>query len=228
MLQAGTLIDIQRELYSRHKKLAPIIITIGDKTIQAIFDSGAECSIVRESIAAALPGKRSQAVNYLKGIGQFPTLSLTKLMTICIIDSIRVELQFFILPDNEMSTDVLVGMDLIHGTNLCMIITASGTKLIHQTSINHISTNSPIFNNLDTDLTDDGDVNRLRILLNKYEHLFIHGYPKMRVNTGELEIRLKNPDKYVERRPYRLSPVEREKVRTIIKELLDNNIIREI
>lgn len=213
--------------YIAGTKLAPIIITIGDKTIQAIFDSGAECSIVRESIAAALPGKRSQAVNYLKGIGQFPTLSLTKLMTICIIDSIRVELQFYILPDNEMSTDVLVGMDLIHGTNLGMIITASGTKLIHQTSINHISTNSPIFNNLDTDLTDDGNVNRLRILLNKYEHLFIHGYPKMRVNTGELEIRLKNPDKYVERRPYRLSPVEREKVRTIIKELLDNNIIRE-
>ncbi|CAK1591025.1 unnamed protein product [Parnassius mnemosyne] len=42
-----------------------------------------------------------------------------------------------------------------------------------------------------------------------------------------LETRLKNPDKYVERRPYRLSPVEREKVRTIINELLKHTIIRE-
>ncbi|KAL0821689.1 hypothetical protein ABMA28_005121 [Loxostege sticticalis] len=77
------------------------------------------------------------------------------------------------------------------------------------------------------DLTDDSEIAQLRLLLNKYEHLFIRGYPKTRVNTGELEIRLKNPDKYVERRPYRLSPVEREKVRCIISELLEHGIIRE-
>ncbi|KAL0883537.1 hypothetical protein ABMA27_015691 [Loxostege sticticalis] len=77
------------------------------------------------------------------------------------------------------------------------------------------------------DLTDDNEIAQLRLLLNKYEHLFIRGYPKTRVNTGELEIRLKNPDKYVERRPYRLSPVEREKVRCIISELLEHGIIRE-
>lgn len=208
-------------------KLAPITIKIGERTLQAIFDSGAECSIIRESIATALPGQRRPVVNYLKGIGQFPALSLTKLTTVCVVDTISVELEFYVLPDYEMSTDILVGMNLIHDTNLSVIITSNGTKLIHKTLINHVSDSSCLFNNLDCDLTNEDEVMQLRRLLTKYEHLFIRGYPKTRVSTGELEIRLKNPDKFVERRPYRLSPVEREKVRTIIKELLEHNIIRE-
>lgn len=208
-------------------KLAPITIRIGEKTLKAVFDSGAECSIMRESIAAPLQGRRSPAVNYLKGIGQFPALSLVKFSTICVIDTISIELEFYILPDYEMTTDILVGMNLIHDTNMSMVITPNGTKLIYNMLANHVSLNSPLFNNLNCDLTSEDEITQLRALLNKFEHLFIRGYPKTRVNTGELEIRLKNPDKFVERRPYRLSPVEREKVRTIIKELLEHNIIRD-
>lgn len=208
-------------------KLAPINVTFGNKTFKAVFDSGAESSVMRETVAKALPGQRNQAVNCLRGIGRFPIMSLTTLSTICTIDNIAVELQFYILPDYEMSTDILVGMNLINGTNLCMTITATGTKLIRQPSIYQISKNSPVFEQLECDLTDDNEISQLRSLLNKYEHLFIRGYPTTRVNTGELEIRLKDPNKYVERRPYRLSPVEREKVRKIIQELLEHNIIRE-
>ncbi|CAK1597383.1 unnamed protein product [Parnassius mnemosyne] len=208
-------------------KLAPLTIRIGVKTLRAVFDSGAECSVIRESVAAALPGQRVQTANYLRGIGRFPVLSLTSLLTICVIDDISVEIQFYVLADCEMSTDILVGMNLIKGTNLSVIVTSSKTKLVHQGLINHITTNSPIFGKLDCDLSDPEKIKQLRILLNKYEHLFIRGYPKTRVNTGMLEIRLKNPDKYVERRPYRLSPVEREKVRTIVNELLKHSIIRE-
>ncbi|KAH9637156.1 hypothetical protein HF086_016178 [Spodoptera exigua] len=159
--------------YVGSNKLAPIFIKIGGKTLQAVFDSGAECSIMRESVAMVLPGQRSSAVNYLKGIGQFPALSLTKLTTICVIDTINIELEFHVLPDYEMSTDILVGMNLIHDTNLNVIITPHGTKLVHNTIINLVCTNSPIFNHLDCDLTSEDEISQLRGLLNKYEHLFI-------------------------------------------------------
>lgn len=46
------------------------------------------------------------------------------------------------------------------------------------------------------------------------------------VQTGELTIRLKK-DQVINYRPYRLAPIEREKVNTIVKDLLDKNIIRE-
>lgn len=44
------------------------------------------------------------------------------------------------------------------------------------------------------------------------------GTPTSRVTTGQLEIRLADPNRTVQRRPYRLSPEEREAVRTKIKE----------
>lgn len=208
-------------------KLAPIQVKIGAKTFQAIFDSGAECSLIRESVAAQLPGRRIQTANYLKGIGQFPVLSIATLVTVGMIDSINVELQFHIVADYEMTTDILVGMNLINDTNLTMVITSDGTRLTRQLNVNHVQNKDPIFDKLDCDLTNEEDITRLRTLLNKYQHLFIRGYPTTRVKTGELEIRLKNPDKYVERRPYRLSPIEREKVCTIVKELMEHGIVRE-
>lgn len=129
-------------------KLASITITIGEKHLQAIFDSGAECSIIKESVAVALPGQRRPVVNYLKGIGRFPALSSTKLTIACVVDTISVELEFYVILDYEMSTDILVGMNLINDTDLSVIITSNGTKLIHKTLTNHVSTNSYLFNNL--------------------------------------------------------------------------------
>lgn len=208
-------------------KLTPMKVTIGDLSFQAVFDSGAECSVVRESIAAKLPGQRISAVNYLKGIGQFPVISLITLKTICVIDHVHVELEFFVIPDYEMSSGLLIGMDLIKNTNLNVLVTPNGAELVRRPTVMHLRSQNPIFENVECDLTDDYEIEQLKILLNKFAHVFIRGFPKTRVNTGELEIRLKNPDKYVERRPYRLSPVEREKVQEIIKELLEFNIIRE-
>lgn len=63
-------------------KLNSIPIVIGDLKLFAIFDSGAECSLIRESLASKLPGKRIDVVNYLKGIGQFTVVSLSTFITI--------------------------------------------------------------------------------------------------------------------------------------------------
>lgn len=208
-------------------KLTSMRVIIGNLKICAIFDSGAECSLIRETVAGKLPGKRYNVVSYLKGIGQFTVVSLRKLTTVCVIDDLRVELQFHVVPDYEICSDILIGMNLIENTNLEVLVTSQGAKLFHQPTVNHLRSQSEKFENLDCDLTNDDQINELKILLNKYNHLFIRGYPITRVNTGELEIRLKDSTKRVERRPYRLSPVERQKVRNIIKELLEHKIIRE-
>lgn len=54
----------------------------------------------------------------LRGIGQLPILSLTTLVSICLIDDMSLELQLIVLPDFEMSTDVLIGMNLINHMNI--------------------------------------------------------------------------------------------------------------
>ncbi|CAH0719367.1 unnamed protein product, partial [Brenthis ino] len=148
-------------------------VKIGPRTFQAVFDSGAECSLIRESIAAQLPGKRLETVNYLMGIGQFPVLSIATLVTIGVIDNINVEPQFYIVADYEMTTDILIGMNLINNTNLTMMITSVGTRLTRLLNINQVQCMNPIFDKLDCDLTSEEDITKLRTLLNKYQHLFI-------------------------------------------------------
>jgi len=72
----------------------------------------------------------------------------------------------------------------------------------------------------------DVDKSLLYDILNEYSSSFIDGIPKNRVTTGQLEIRLVDSNKTVQRRPYRLSSDEKEIVRNMIKELLESNIIR--
>lgn len=112
-------------------------------------------------------------------------------------------------------------------TGLTVVVNKTGATLMRQPNVMHIQLKQCEFEKLDTDLTNDVEIDQLKSLLNKFAHIFITGFPKTRVNTGHLEIRLKNPDKYVERRHYRLNPIEREKVKIIVGELLENNIIRE-
>lgn len=208
-------------------KLNSMLVIIGSFKLTAMFDSGAECSVIRESLAVKLPGKRIDVVNYLKGIGQFTVVSLSTLTAVCVVDNLRVELTFHVVPDYELSSDILIGMNLIENTNLSVVVNSQGARLVHQPAVYHMRSQNEKFDIIDCDLTNQDQINELKILLNKYGHLFIRGYPPTRVNTGELEIRLKDPNKCVERRPYRLSPVEREKVRAIVNELLEQNIIRE-
>ncbi|XP_059046035.1 uncharacterized protein LOC131841731 [Achroia grisella] len=202
-------------------------MSVCGKLINTVFDSGAECSVMRESVANKLPGRRCQIVTYLRGIGPFPIISTSTLKAVCIIDDVNVEILFYILPDHDMTTDVLIGADILHSSGLSVIVTRERARLYYNPCIQYIQSKSPLFDKIDHDLTDEHQINQLLTLLYKYSELFTRGYSKTRVKTGELEIRLKNKDKYVERRPYRLSPVERTKVKDIVEELIKANIVRE-
>ncbi|KAL0902475.1 hypothetical protein ABMA27_000333 [Loxostege sticticalis] len=80
--------------------------------------------------------------------------------------------------------------------------------------------------NVNTEI-DSKYKNQLHDILDSCSEMFTIGNKVSQITTGELNIRLKNPDKIVQRRPYRLAPGEREHVKAIIKDLKDNNIIRD-
>jgi len=63
-------------------------------------------------------------------------------------------------------------------------------------------------------------------MLENYSTALVKGTPSTRVTTGEMKIRLIDPTKTVQRRPYRLSPEEKDIVREKLSELLKCNIIR--
>lgn len=63
-------------------------------------------------------------------------------------------------------------------------------------------------------------------ILKRYQQNITTGTSVSSISTAELEIRLKE-NKIINHRPYRMAHSEREKVKLIIKDLLENKIIRE-
>lgn len=63
-------------------------------------------------------------------------------------------------------------------------------------------------------------------ILQKYQTYFTEGFPNTTVTTGKLQIRLIDPQKIVSRRPYPLSPTEKQVVREHLKQLEAAGIIR--
>ncbi|CAH2211450.1 jg9766, partial [Pararge aegeria aegeria] len=120
----------------------------------------------------------------------------------------------------------MIGRDILK-LGFSITITAdtfsiSKCKIVHECSISNSDVD---FTNIDTDIPAK-DRPRLLTLLKDYSDAFINGLPRSRVTTGELKIRLVDPSKTVQRRPYRLSPDERQLVRDKINEMLDAGIIQ--
>lgn len=218
------LVRVQEEI------LTPMTVNINNRIFTTFYDSGAARSLVRRSISETLPGKREDCTLMLKGIGSasIPILSFQKVNVTCDIKGTFVEITFHIVEDHETPCDLLIGAEIVKGTGLSVLITETGATVMRQPSIftTNVTEEEP-FGNLDTDLTSLNEVNELKKLLMKYNDTFSTGIPKKPVITGCLEIQLKDPNKIVSRRPYRMAPVERQKLKDIIYELMDNGIVRE-
>ncbi|XP_011867060.1 PREDICTED: uncharacterized protein LOC105561575, partial [Vollenhovia emeryi] len=152
---------ITKEVNLCDRKAAQGILDISGKSFPFIFDSGSECSLMKESVASNINGKITRNRIILVGIGKSDIASVKQIQT-----------------------------------------------------------------ELDTDLFGDNKETLLNIL-SRYSTHFVEGIPITRVKTGEMRIELIDPHKTVQRRPYRLSPSERQIVKDKIQELLNANIIRE-
>ena len=84
------------------------------------------------------------------------------------------------------------------------------TKIVN--ACNKTAENETELNEVDTEVHGN-DKGRLISILEKFKNSFITGFPHTRVRTGQLEIRLIDPNVTVQRSPYRLSEEERRTVR---------------
>lgn len=202
------------------------IIQIDGREFLCLLDSGAECSLMRESVGDSVKGKTIFEVTVLRGVGNDSFCSSRKKICLTNVDGLNLELEFALVPDRVIQYDILLGQNLFGIPGVRVTFMNNSTKITRDCFINSVQ---PINNeslNINSAL-DQGLKDRLKELLNFYSQMFTTGNKVSQVTTGELTIRLKNPDKIVQRRPYRLAPTEREHVKILIKDLKDNNIIRD-
>ncbi|XP_043862569.1 uncharacterized protein LOC122756547 [Drosophila santomea] len=169
------------------------------ESFQFCFDSGAECSLIKEAASQRLSGTGIGSVVILKGIGVL---------------------------NDYIKYDALIGRDVL-SQGIGVTITSKALTMFNEKSILPIEVSecNPDLANVDTDV-HGSDRDQLLSILQEYSGSFIGGIPQSRVSTGQLEIRLIDQNKTVQRRPYRLSVDEKAKVRHLIQQLLESNIIR--
>lgn len=191
------------------------------------FDSGAQCSLVQESLANRLPGKRHHTLVTLIGIGQSNVKCNVQILTTVTIQGYSMQLLLHVVPDYCISDSVMIGRDLL---SMGFSVEVGENQLILRKNRTVLACDVGVkisnFYNINTDIPTEYK-RQLVSLLESNSDYFVEGTPTGRVTTGQLEIRLADPNRTVQRRPYRLSPDEREAVRTKIKELLEASIIRE-
>ncbi|XP_050598902.1 uncharacterized protein LOC126926578 [Bombus affinis] len=191
------------------------------------FDSGAECSLIKESTASKFSGKRTTDVVVMRGKGNTCVKSTSQILSTVCINGFTLEIAFHVLADKYLKYDIMIGREIlsqgfdVHITRTSLDICK--TKVVNicdRTVEKEID-----LNEVDTEVIGS-DKGRLISILEKFKNSFITGFPRTRVNTGQLEIRLSDPNVTVQRSPYRLSEEERRTVQERIGELIKANIIR--
>jgi hypothetical protein len=204
------------------------LTTSSDESIPFLFDSGSACSLVTDSFSKKFQGTLHYNAVSLKGLGRSNTVCITQILSCVTIQNISVTLLFHVIPDCIISEPVIVGRDLL-AQGIKVDIESDNIRFRVQKESQckgDIGVGSFNTHYIDTDLEGE-EKEALINILQKYSPFFIDGIPKRRVKTGMLRIEPIDPSKVVQRRPYRLSPVEKDIVKEKVNSLLEAGVIRE-
>ncbi|CAH2094651.1 unnamed protein product [Euphydryas editha] len=159
----------------------------------------------------------------MRGIGSQDIESTSYVNTALEFPEITLEVDLYVVPSNCIQAPILIGTDVLNRGGVTYIRTNNSQRLVRIDNVRSALTAE--VDMIKTPLKGEYK-NRLLDLIKEFSKTFTTGTATSTVKTGSMEIRL-NSDVPVCYRPYKLSADEKERVRNIVKELLDKGIIRE-
>lgn len=202
--------------------------------IESLIDTGANCSLIRQSIAKQIQCNIFPCFKYLTGIANVK-IEVSGRITVPIrFDDIYIELDLFVVSDQLLNYNLLIGRNIVEHADIEIITDCKGSRIRRKQLMNvELQVNS-LHQQDYCDIQMAELKSKINLLDQKLQQQIINIFERYKtilnktgsVTTGELRIRLKS-DKVVNYRPYRLAPCEREKVKLIIQDLLESHIIRE-
>lgn len=208
-------------------------IIINDFELNALLDTGASCSIIKESIARRLDCHLEPCYVKITGVGQGALTTLAKISVPVRFENVALQLELYVVKDNDFNFDCIIGANAVQYPDVAIVSNCMRTTIV-QVPPSSIDFKKPVINSIEVGEPDlSSFINHLdRNLQKQIKDIFLK-YPSVissenigTVQTGELTIRLKK-DEIVNYRPYRLAPIEREKCKQILDDLLQRKIIRE-
>lgn len=171
-------------------------------------------------MSSSFPGTERGGTVCLTGVGGDDIECDGQISSTVKVNNLGLTLLFHIVPDNCMSEGVIVGGVRVEIDSESLLI-STDEKVDFCECVQGIDVAA-----VDTDLVGDGREALLRVL-SRYTDGFINGAPAGRVNTGVMGVELVDPNRMVQRRPCRLSPIERRVVRDKVRELLEAGVVGE-
>jgi len=142
----------------------------------------------------------------LKGIGSNGICITVQVLSNFKINDNFIEILFHVIDDNHMQNDIVIGREILK-QGFDIVISSNKFTISRAKIINLCTGSEPA--DIDTELDEENKI-KLYSLLAKYSDCFIKGIPCTKGKVGEMKIRLIDPRKTVQRRPYRLNPCERD------------------
>ncbi|XP_049307209.1 uncharacterized protein LOC125777120 [Bactrocera dorsalis] len=151
------------------------------------FCSGAECSLVKESVADKFKGKRFNNIVKLNGISNDSICSTLQILTNINIEQYCLETLLHVVMDKYLIYDVSIGREIL-SQGFSVTIDAEKFSIYKTKRVDVVT-----FVNYENVVDSDDDLSKsdktvLKGILKRYSDWFIEGIPQTRVTTGHLEI----------------------------------------
>lgn len=143
------------------------------ETLKFHYDSGAECTLVKETVATKFHGKRINNVITLTGIGQSSVYSTEQILCEVKINDYVMEILLHVVPDNYLRSDIMIGREILN-LGFSVKMTATEFVLSREEVVNSctIECAQPNFNEIDTDVSG-ADKSKLSETLESFSEFFI-------------------------------------------------------
>lgn len=191
-----------------------------------LIDSGADVSLIKHSVVKVLSARMvlEKNLSTFSGLGSNNIQSLGVCELIVVLKTVTLEIKFVVVPDAVIPCDIdlIIGWDVMsrpslsvskhkHGLELHPDLRTS-SKVLFVRSTTKVMINQPELNS------------ELRLQLEQLLTRYKNKTPNY-ITTGKMQIRLKD-DIPVAYHPRRLAYQERLQVKSIVGELLKDNVIR--
>lgn len=151
------------------------LLTDNGKTYLFCFDSGDECSLIREITAEKFPGRRQHTIVTLLSIGKSSVQSNTQILATVNIQGLSIQLLFHVVPDHCIFHTIVVDRDLL---TLGFSVEMSENQLILKKTkiiaVCDVGSKVNDFRSIDTDVPCDLR-NQLLTLLEENAEYFVEG-----------------------------------------------------
>lgn len=201
------------------------VITLNNVEIECLVDTGADVTIVKNSVYRRLGHVNLQKSNsVLCGLGNNKTVPIGVFVGTVQVDSIETQHKFVVVPDDVVQFDALLGYDF--ASKLRLTLDENGftfTKLSSQTGCD-IGNELTVYNVAEHEIEINAPLRFKPLILS-----LVNGYKPSEANVESPVFLKVVPDGQIKpfrHQPGRHPPVENEAIKTQVDEWLKNGVIR--